>query len=70
MLVKMYTKIQTKEGKELLFTTQQYEVGLYIIINNDPSKQFTIDTKERDFHIELRRDSRKNKSIILEGSIL
>ena len=67
----MYTKIKdVANNKELTFVTQQYEIGTYCIINNDPSQQFGLDVKEEIFHKDLRIDVIKNGDQILKGSFL
>lgn len=66
----MITTILTKENKKVTFTTQQYEVGLYLIINNDPAKQYTLNTHdEKEWHKSLRKGIlEKGEEIILEKS--
>jgi hypothetical protein len=32
----MITTILNSKNEKITFTTQQYQVGLYLIINNDP----------------------------------
>ena len=55
----MYTKIENKKTKEITeFQTQQYSIGLYLIINNDPAQQFNLDAKEQDFHDEIRSNKK------------
>lgn len=66
----MYTKILTKEGKELNVVTQQYSVGTYVIINNDPSMQFGVDKKEDEYHKKLRITCIKGGDTLIGGSIL
>jgi hypothetical protein len=65
-----YTKIMTAEGKELNFITQQYEVGLYVIVNNNSSAQFDVSDSERDFHKKLQKKAKKNGDTILESSFI
>lgn len=36
----MWTKLKDNEHGVLDINTQQYATGTYVIINNDPSKQF------------------------------
>lgn len=64
----MYTTIETKEGEKLTFLTQQYTIGIYCIINNDPSQQFGIDTKEVAFHKKIRKQAIKNNDKFIEGT--
>lgn len=59
----MFTKTENKTtGIITGFRTQQYEIGTYLIINDDPSKQMGIDATEKEFHKELRTD--KNLRIL------
>lgn len=66
----MITTILTKENKKVTFTTQQYEVGLYLIINNDPAKQYNLNVHdEKEWHKSLRKGIlEKGEEIILEKS--
>ena len=66
----MFTKILTKEGMELNFVTQQYNVGTYVIINNDPSMQFGVDKKEDVYHKEIRIQCIKGGDTLVGGSLL
>lgn len=66
----MYTKIKTKDGQILNVTTQQYIVGTYVIINNDPSKQFGVNEPEEKFHLKVRKKSLKLGDKLIGGSIL
>jgi hypothetical protein len=66
----MYTNIETKSGEKISFLTQQYQVGLYCIINGDSSKQFGIDAKDADFHAEVRKKALKNGDTLLSGSYI
>lgn len=55
----MYTKIKTKKGKIFAFTTQQYEVGLYIMVTDEKGNlidQFGSDLKEEEFHKKLKKE--------------
>ena len=55
----MYTKIKTKDGDVFAFTTQQYEVGLYVMITDDKGNfidQFGSDLKEEEFHNKLKEE--------------
>lgn len=65
----MFTELITKEGK-LTFQTQQYKVGLYVIINNDASKQFCVNDNEDMFHKKLRLKALKAGDTIANGTIL
>jgi len=49
----MVTIIKNKEGKELTFQTQQYETGLYLIIDNNPALQYNLQTTEEKYHKKL-----------------
>lgn len=66
----MYTKIKAKDGKETLFLTQQYEIGTYCIIDNDPGKQFGVDEKEEVFHAGIRKKVIKMGDTLLAGSFI
>ena len=66
----MYTKIRTKNGDELNVTTQQYIVGTYVIINNDPACQFGVKTEENKYHLDIRKRALKNGDTISGGSII
>jgi hypothetical protein len=66
----MFTKILTKDGKELNVVTQQYLVGTYVIINNDPSMQYGVDKKEYEYHKKLRITCIKGGDTLVDGSIL
>lgn len=50
----MYTKIKTKEGREVFFRTKQYDVGVYVIQDDNPAMQFGLDMSEEEFHKQLR----------------
>ena len=51
------------------FITQQYEVGVYGIIDNNPVLQMSfINKQEREVHIKLRKNIIKHKGTILTGS--
>lgn len=64
-----YTIIETKEGEKLNFTTQQYKIGTYCIINNDPSQQFGVSMDEIKFHKKIQRQAKKNNDEIIETSV-
>ena len=66
----MYTNIKTKEGKESHIVTQHYEIGTYVMINNDPASQFRSHLQEKDFHIKVRKDAIKNGDTIVNGTII
>lgn len=66
----MFTKIKTKEGKELNFVTQQYETGLYIIVNNNPALQGSSLLKEEAYHKQLRIKAIKIGDTLLDGTII
>lgn len=54
-------------GIEHKIVTQQYEVGLYVIEDNDPAKQYCVDAEEVEFHKTLREKFEFNpdKSTVL-----
>ena len=65
----MYTKLKQIDGKPNFFNTNQWSVGVYVIINNDPKTQYCIhNITEREFHIKLRRDCLKSGGTILDGT--
>jgi len=67
----MYTEITIKKlGKIITHVTKQYQVGTYIIINNDPALQGGSTLKERDYHISLRERVLKGGDYITNGTIL
>ena len=66
----MFTKIKTKEGKELNFVTQQYGLGLYIIVNNNPSLQDSSLLKEEAYHKQLRIKAIKSGDTLIDGTII
>lgn len=66
----MFTTIKTKEGKELNFVTQQYELGLYIIVNNDPALQGSSLLKEEIYHKQLRIKAIKAGDTLVDGTII
>jgi|TARA_R100000501_G_C2631210_1_gene127109 hypothetical protein len=52
----MFTKIKDKKTGEITgFRTQQYEIGTYVIENDDASRQYSLDVDEKKFHNDLRR---------------
>lgn len=66
----MITKIKHPNGVVDNIITQQYEIGLYGIINNDPARQFAIDIKESTYHIKLRLLAIKTGLKIIGGDII
>ena len=54
-------------GVEHEIVTQQYEVGLYVIEDSDPQKQYGLDVEEVEFHKQLRKkyEYNKDKSTVL-----
>lgn len=64
----MFTILEI-DNKEVSFVTQQYEMGTYFIINNDPSMQGGSKKKEKDYHISIRRKAIKSNINILRGTI-
>lgn len=63
----MITVIIDNDNKEHTVVTQQYEVSLYVIVDSNPSLQFTSKHKEDKFHELLRKANKYNidKSSIL-----
>ena len=59
-----------KYDKELSFVTQQYQIGTYVIVNNDPKLQFGVNCKEEEYHKKLRIKAIKMGDDIISGSIL
>lgn len=59
-----YIKDKNVEHKIL---TEQYEVGLYVIEDDNSAKQYCLDAEEIEFHKELRSkyEYNKNKSSVL-----
>lgn len=51
----MITYFIGDDGKEHKAVTQQYEVGLYCIIDSDPKQQFGTPLEEKEFHKKLRK---------------
>lgn len=66
----MFTKIKTKEGKELNFVTKQYELCLYIIVNNNPALQSSSLLKEEAYHKRLRIKAIKSGDTLVDGTII
>lgn len=56
----MVTVIIDDDNKEHTVVTQQYEVGLYVIIDSDLSLQFNFKHKENKFHELLRKANKYN----------
>lgn len=53
----MFTKVKVKEtGEFTSFRSEQFGVGLYVIINNDPAQQFNLDNTEQNFHDDIRNN--------------
>lgn len=50
----MYTTFVDEAGVKHTASTLQYEVGTYVIIDSDPSKQFGIEISEKRYHEILR----------------
>lgn len=50
----MITTIIDDKHKEHKIVTQQYKVGTYVIIDNDPGLQFATNTSEIEFHKLIR----------------
>jgi hypothetical protein len=66
----MYTTIVTNEGQEIKVVSQQYEVGLYVILNNDPANQFGVNKKEDLYHKDIRIKTLKMGGKIIGGTTL
>lgn len=66
----MWTKLNDPEYGVLDINTQQYETGTYVIINNDPSKQFNSLLYENEYHVGIRLRCLANGGTILNGSIV
>lgn len=56
----MITTIIDENNKEHTITTQQYEVGLYVIVDNDPAQQFSLNATEEEYHKWLRENNNFN----------
>lgn len=52
----MITVIIGDYNKEHTIVTQQYQVGLYIIVDSDPAQQGCIDIEEKEYHKMLREN--------------
>lgn len=63
----MITVIIDDDNEEHEIVTQQYQVGLYVIIDHDPAQQFGLDIEEKEYHRKLREEYNYNsdKSSIL-----
>lgn len=60
----MMTKVKNREsGLITLYRSQQYEIGTYLIINDDPSKQVGLSCTEEELHDKIRSDK---KLLVLE----
>ena len=66
----MYTKIKETDGTITVIASQQYEIGLYVIINNNPALQFTSNLPENEFHRRIRHNALKRDAVILDGNII
>lgn len=66
----MFTTIKTKKGEELNFVTQQYTLGLYIIVNNNSALQGSSLLKEEIYHKQLRIKALKNGDTLIDGTII
>lgn len=64
----LYTKIIAKDGSITTINTQEYAIGTYVIINNDPAIQFGIEESEIDYHTRIRECAIKNGAKISEES--
>ena len=63
----MITTIIDDEHKEHEIVTQQYEIGTYVIIDNDPAQQFGVNMSEVKYHKYIRKH---NNWIPDESSVL
>lgn len=50
----MITTIIDDKHKEHKIVTQQYQIGTYVIIDNDPAQQFSTNASEIEFHKLIR----------------
>jgi hypothetical protein len=66
----MFTVIKEVDGEKTSIITKQYEVGTYIIINNDPSLQMGTALDECPYHIKIRKAALKRNATIINGSII
>lgn len=66
----MWTKLKDSEHGVLDINTQQYATGTYVIVNNDPSKQFASPLYENEYHVGIRLRCLSNGGTILNGSIV
>lgn len=66
----MYTEFKDNEGKKNNVTTQQYQIGTYVIFDNDPSTQCATTLKESLFHKKLREKILDDNGTLLAGSII
>lgn len=66
----MFTKLNDPAKGILNIETRQFETGLYIIINNDPKLQNTLDMKEEQYHINVRTKCLARNGIILNGTVI
>lgn len=65
----MFTNIYNGKTVDTI-VTQQYEVGVYIIINNNPAMQGGSSLPEETVHKNLRIAAIKRKHVIVGGTIL
>lgn len=63
----MITTIIDDKHKEHKIVTQQYEVGTYVIVDNDPTQQIGVNISEIEFHKLIREhyDFNFDKSTVL-----
>jgi hypothetical protein len=66
----MWTKLQDPIEGILTFTTQQYDIGTYVIINGDPAKQFASKLNENEYHCKIRLRCLKRGGKILNGDFV
>ena len=66
----MWTKLNDPQYGVLNINTQQYETGTYVIINNDPSRQFRSPLYENEYHVGIRLRCISTGGTILNGSIV
>lgn len=58
-----YHSYKTSEGKPITLRTQQYQIGIYAILNDDPALQFSTTPKS------MVRTEKKLKESLEKGEI-
>lgn len=66
----MFTEITASDGTITNIVTQEYEVGTYIIVNNNAQLQGGTTLKEIPYHIKLRKKALKRGDKITKGSYI